>query len=116
MQVLLDEKTATAAESAAKCAVSTSEATKEAASLAGINGGIASDEGKPVLAQIHQGAVGALSDNIEWLSNARGINGSGNFAADATRNRRGRLHENVRRLHRHSHQRRDGLVVPKWLG
>ena len=81
MQALLDEKTAMAAESAAQCAVVDVEAEKEAASLAGINGGIESDEGKPVLPEVHQGAVGVLkSDNIDWISNARGINGSGNFA------------------------------------
>ncbi len=77
MQALLDEKTATAAASAAQCAWSTVEAEREAASLAGVNGGIESDAGIAPIAEIHQGASGIVkSDNMEWISNSRGINGA----------------------------------------
>ena len=77
MQALLDEKTATAAASAADCAFSTAEAEREAASLAGVNGGIESDAAITPLAEVHQGAAGIVkSDNMEWISNSRGINGA----------------------------------------
>jgi hypothetical protein len=77
MQALLDEKTATAAASAADCAFSTVEAAREAASLAGVNGGIESDTGIVPLAEVHQGAAGIVkSDNMDWISNSRGINGA----------------------------------------
>jgi len=77
LQALLDEQTATAAASAADCAFSTVEAAREAASLAGVNGGIESDTGIVPLTEVHQGADGIVkSDNMEWISNSRGINGA----------------------------------------
>ena len=77
LQALLDAQTATAAASAADCAFSTVEAAREAASLAGVNGGIESDTGIVPQTEIHQGAAGIVkSDNMEWISNSRGINGA----------------------------------------
>src|SRR4051794_4153301 len=77
LQADLDAKTATAATTAAGCASAQANAAKEAASLAGINGGPTSDEGAPVLTDIHQGAAGIVkSDNMTWLSNSRGVNGA----------------------------------------
>ena len=63
LQALLDKRTAEAAEAAAACAVATDNAEKEAASLAGVNGGPTSDAGAPALADVHNTAAGAVSDN-----------------------------------------------------
>jgi hypothetical protein len=76
LQAELDKRTAEAAEAAAACAVATDNAQKEAASLAGVNGGPTSDEGAPALADVHNTAVGAVSDKIDWISNSKGINGA----------------------------------------
>jgi hypothetical protein len=76
LQALLEQRTAEAAEAAAACAVATDNAQKEAASVAGVNGGIASDEGKAALPDVHNTAAGAVSQNMDWLSNSKGINGA----------------------------------------
>ena len=76
LQALLEQRTAEAAETAAACALATDNAQKEAASLAGVNGGIASDEGKEALPDIHNAAVGAVSQNVDWISNSKGIDGA----------------------------------------
>jgi hypothetical protein len=77
LQADLDARTATAASYAAACALAQDNATKEAASLAGIDEGPATDEGAPTLPEVHQGAANIVkSDNMEWLSNSRGINGA----------------------------------------
>src|SRR4029078_9792545 len=79
-----------AAADAAKCATKTANASAESTSLASVNGGIASEPANPTLpADSHQAANGAIkSDNIEWLSNSRGLsnqvanpnNANGNYA------------------------------------
>ncbi|HEY6888680.1 MAG TPA: hypothetical protein VI300_12900 [Solirubrobacter sp.] len=71
-------KQATAAADAAKCATATANADKESASLAGVNGGIATEPVNPVLpTDAHQTADGAVkSDNMQWVSNSRGLSNS----------------------------------------
>src|SRR3954451_22575281 len=83
-------KQATAAADAADCAVANTSAASEQKSLDGVNGGIASEPASPTLpTDSHQKADGALkSDNIDWLSNSRGLsnqvanpnNANGNYA------------------------------------
>ncbi len=83
-------KQATAAADAAKCATKTANADAESKSLSMVNGGIATEPASPTLpADSHQTANGAVkSDNIEWLSNSRGLsnqvanpsNANGNYA------------------------------------
>ena len=64
-----------AAADAATCASAQASADKEQASLDGVNGGIATEPSNPTLpADVHNPANGAVkSDNIEWLSNSRGL-------------------------------------------
>jgi hypothetical protein len=67
------DKAATAAADAAAAAVASENAGKEAKSLAGVNGGIASDAGKTPLPDVHFTANNAVkSDNLQWLGNSRG--------------------------------------------
>src|SRR4051812_26185575 len=76
LQADLDAKTATAAQTAAGCAAAQANYQREAASLAGINGGT-STEGTSTVTEVHQGAANIVkSDNMTWISNARGINGA----------------------------------------
>jgi hypothetical protein len=72
------EKTAKAAADAADCAAKTESAAKEAASLAGVNGGVATEPANPTLpADVHNPAANPVkSDNIEWVSNSRGLTSS----------------------------------------
>ena len=77
LQALLVQRTAEAAEAAAACAEATANAEKEAASLAGVNGGVTTDEGTPALPDVHNSADGVVkSDNLEWISNSEGVNGA----------------------------------------
>src|SRR3954449_3201263 len=79
-----------AAQDAAACASAQANADKEQQSLNGVNGGIASEPANPTLpADVHNPANGTVkSDNIEWLSNSRGLsnqvanpnNVNGNYA------------------------------------
>src|SRR4051794_2594020 len=83
-------KQATAAADAADCAVANTSAASEQKSLDGVNGGIAAEPASPTLpTDNHQTAIGAVkSDNIDWLSNSRGLsnqvanpnNANGNYA------------------------------------
>jgi hypothetical protein len=72
------EKTAKAAADAADCAARTENAGKEEKSLAGVNGGIATEPANHTLpADVHNPANGAIkSDNIEWVYNSRGQSSS----------------------------------------
>jgi hypothetical protein len=80
------EKAATAAADAAAAAVASENADKDAKSLAGVNGGIASDAGKAPLNDVHFSANGPVkSDNLQWLGNSRGLpasatNSNANYA------------------------------------
>src|SRR5690349_15741454 len=68
-------RAAKAAAAAADCAGAQANADKEQASLNGVNGGIAAEPANPTLpTDVHNPAAGAVkSDNIEWLSNSRGL-------------------------------------------
>src|SRR4051812_27336186 len=84
------QKQATAAADAADAAVAATSAANEQKSLDGVNGGIAAEPANPTLpTDSHQTATGAVkSDNIDWLSNSRGLsnqvanpnNANGNYA------------------------------------
>src|SRR4051794_14612866 len=67
-----------AAQDAAACAAAQANADNEQASLAGVNRGIPTEPTTPTLpADAHNPANGAVkSDNIEWLSNSRGLSSS----------------------------------------
>ena len=69
------EKTAKAAADAADCAAKTANAVKESASLASVNGGIATAPANPTLpADVQNPAANPdKSANIEWVSNSRGV-------------------------------------------
>jgi hypothetical protein len=73
-------KQAAAAADAADLAVANGSVVQEEKSLAGVNGGVATEPANPTLpADTHQTADNAVkSDNLQWLSNSRGANG--NFA------------------------------------
>ncbi|HWK25928.1 MAG TPA: hypothetical protein VNS09_05155 [Solirubrobacter sp.] len=68
-------KATQAATDAAKCASAQANADAEQKSLDGVNGGIAAEPTNPTLpTDVHNPAAGAVkSDNIEWLSNSRGL-------------------------------------------
>jgi hypothetical protein len=68
-------KAATAAADAADCVAAQENASKEAASLAGVNEGIATEPASPTLpTDSHQPANNAdKSDNLQWISNSRGL-------------------------------------------
>src|SRR3954471_16948586 len=84
------QKQATAAADAADAAIAATSVTSEQKSFDGINGGIATEPANPTLpADSHQTANGAVkSDNIDWVSNSRGLsnqvanpnNANGNYA------------------------------------
>src|SRR4051794_31626564 len=69
------DKQAAAAADAAACAKAQTNADSEQKSLDGVNGGIAAEPANPTLpTDSHQTAAGAVkSDNIDWLSNSRGL-------------------------------------------
>src|SRR3954470_13171962 len=83
-------KQTAAAADAADCATANTSAANEQKSFDRVNGGIASEPANPTLpADVHNPAAGAVkSDNIEWLSNSRGLSNqvanrphaSGNYA------------------------------------
>src|SRR6185295_9593716 len=68
-------KQAAAAADAAAAAKAQTNADAEQVSLAGVNGGIATEPVNPTLpADVHNPAAGVVkSDNIDWISNSRGL-------------------------------------------
>src|SRR3954447_16582855 len=68
-------KAAVAAADAADCATANASASNDQASLDRVNGGVAAEPANPALpADVHNPAAGAVkSDNLEWLSNSRGL-------------------------------------------
>jgi hypothetical protein len=81
-------KQATAAADAADAAVAATSVNSEQKSLAGVNGGIATAPANPTLPpDSHQTANGAVkSDNIDWLSNSRGLPNTAVIPAPANGN------------------------------
>ncbi len=77
------DKAAAAAADAAAAAVALEEFGKETKSLAGVNGGIASDAGKTPLADVHFSANNPVkSDNLQWIANSRGLPASNSSNAN----------------------------------
>ncbi len=81
-------KQATAAADAADAAIAAASVTGEQKSLSGVNGGIATEPANPTLPpDSHQTANQAVkSDNIDWLSNSRGLPNSAAVPAPANGN------------------------------
>src|SRR3954470_12294266 len=83
-------KQTAAAADAADCATANTSAANEQKSFDRVNGGVANEPANPALpADVHNPAAGAVkSDNIEWVSNSRGLsnqvanptNVNGNYA------------------------------------